>query len=131
MLEWLKKSPERTVARFIDAMNARDFAELETLLADNFLLIDDAGRTRRGREQCLKLFAKAIEVLPDYKLAPSSIVLRGDHVLISGQLLSTHSAIAKSTQWRARADRSKLLEWQSFAHGQTISLIAEIDKALV
>ena len=50
---------ERTVNRFIDAMNAQDFAKVEMLLAE-FLLLEDTGLTGRGREQCLKLFTKAM-----------------------------------------------------------------------
>ena len=110
-------------------MNARDFVQVEELLADDFCIIDNTGRTLRGRDDCLALFIRVAELIPDYRLIPSAIVQRGKDILISGKSQTIDPGMGRTTQWRARANPSQMLEWQSYAHGQTISLIAEVQKA--
>ncbi|MWV27654.1 nuclear transport factor 2 family protein [Aurantiacibacter rhizosphaerae] len=127
---WSKKTPKNTVKRFIDALNKRDFARVEELLADDFRLIDNTGRSLQGRDQCLELLVRLAELIPDYELTATSIVQRGEDILISGSSQTTDRLMGSASQWRARASKEKMLEWQSYARGSGASLIAQVAKSL-
>lgn len=126
MFRWRKPSAVETVKAFIKAMNARDFAQVEALLAPDFCLIDNADRQLCGIEPCMALFRRLAELAPDYQLKASAIVERGDDVLVSGMADTASQEMARATQWRARASGGKLQEWQSYSNKLTPSLIATL-----
>ncbi|WP_338240736.1 nuclear transport factor 2 family protein [Aurantiacibacter hainanensis] len=115
--------------RFIDAMNARDFDTVESLLDDNFKIIDNADKVLTGRAECLSLLKRVAEIAPEYQLRAKSIVERGDDILISGASRNTTPEIGSASQWRARATRTHMLEWQSYSAALTPSMIRMIQRA--
>ena len=124
-----KNSPTQTVRRFIKAMNARDYGAVEKLLAEDFRLIDNADKILVGRMECLALFRRVAEIAPNYKLKAESIVERGDDILISGESRNTTPEIGGATQWRARATRTHMLEWQSYSNSLTPSMIKTVQRS--
>lgn len=120
------KSPLQTVKAFISAMNARDFARVEKLLADDVRLIDNADKELRGAHHCLALLKRVADLAPDYRLDVTTIVERGDNILISGKSLTKNEEMAGSTQWRARAQNGEMLEWQTYTNRLTPSMIATV-----
>ncbi len=129
MFNWLNKTPVRTVERFIDAMNARDFKRVEGLLANDVRLIDTANHQLRGREPVMALLLQIAEMAPDYRLERESVVARGEDILVSGKAISSNAEAASASQWRARAENGKLLEWQSYGNVLGPSLIAKLHEA--
>lgn len=109
-------------------MNARDFAKVESLLADDFRMIDNANKVLSGRTECLALLRRVADLAPDYRLDAHSIVQRGDDVLVSGKSRTLSPEMGNATQWRARATPTKMLEWQSYSNSLTPSMIATIQK---
>ncbi|MGB3798066.1 MAG: nuclear transport factor 2 family protein [Alteraurantiacibacter sp.] len=129
MFQCLRRSPKRTVVRFLEAMNARDFEMVELLLADDFCLIDNTGNILKGREDCLAVLSGFAKAAPDYTIISYSLVERGNDILISGQVQGNGTEIGNSAQWRASADRSRMHKWQSYGYGRSISMIAELHQA--
>ncbi|MFB0613152.1 nuclear transport factor 2 family protein [Aurantiacibacter poecillastricola] len=113
---------------FIKAMNARDFAGVEALLADNFRLIDNADKELTGREPCLALFRRVAELAPDYQLEVDRMVVHGDDILIAGKSRTTSPEMGSATQWRARATPTRMLEWQSYSNALTPSMITLVQR---
>lgn len=123
MFRWKGKSSLQTVKTFIDAMNSRDFAVVEDLLADDFRLIDNTERELSGKAPCFALLKRVAELAPDYQLHVESLVRHGADILVSGWSESTSRELASATQWRARATREKMKEWQSYSNALTPSMI--------
>jgi len=128
VFSWRAKSPVQTVKAFISAMNGRDFARVEKLLAKDMRLIDNANKELRGAHHCLALLERVAELAPDYRLDVNTIVERGDEILISGNSITASEEMAVSTQWRARVRDGKLQEWQSYSNRLTPSMIATVLK---
>lgn len=129
MFRWRKPSPVETVQEFITAMNARDFAQVEKLLAPDFRMIDNADKELRGIEPCMAMFRRVAELAPDYRLNARSIVERGEDILVSGDADTTSPEMASATQWRARAGGGRLREWQSYSNTLTPSMIAMVQSS--
>jgi len=119
----------QTVRAFIEAMNARDFAQVEQLLADDFRMIDNANKELRGVEPCMALFRRVAELAPDYQLKARTIVERGEDILVSGDAATSSPEMTSATQWRARASTGQLREWQSYSNTLTPSMIAMVQSS--
>jgi ketosteroid isomerase-like protein len=119
----------QTVKDFIDAMNARDFAQVEKLLAPDFRMIDNADKQLRGKEACMAMFRRVTDLAPDYRLNARTIVERGKDILVSGEAETTSPEMASATQWRARAEAGQLREWQSYSNTLTPSMIAMVQSS--
>ena len=128
MLGWGRKSPQQTVKRFIEAMNTRDFKQVEKLLADDFRIVDNSGRALHGREQSLALLHHAERTAPDFRLVVSAMSVRGDDILISGKAETSDFEMGNTTQWRARANNSQMLEWQSYGPLLSPSMVATMQR---
>jgi len=126
VFSWLRKSPTQTVRTFVDAMNARDFATVERLLADDFCIIDNSNKELRGSGPALELLRRVAELAPDYQLHVSDMVERGEDVLVSGNSETTSMEMAAASQWRARVKDGQMLEWQSYSNKLTPSMIAQV-----
>lgn len=115
MFRWRRKSSIAVVRAFIRATNARDFAAIDDVFADDIHLIDVTGRESEGRDACVDHMRKLLAFSPDMQLHADAISSRGDYVLITGSLSGADPAIGGPTQWRARVEDEKLVEWQAFS----------------
>jgi ketosteroid isomerase-like protein len=113
------------VRAFIKASNARDFAAVEKLLADDFRLIDMGGAELSGMEPYVEFIRRVAEFVPDYHIHVSGIVERGDDILISGKATSDNPDVGVAMQWRARARGGKLQEWQSYGMKRAPSMMTQ------
>ncbi|WP_276309488.1 nuclear transport factor 2 family protein [Aurantiacibacter odishensis] len=126
MFSWLRKSPSQTVRAFVDALNARDFATVERLLAEDFCIIDNSNKQLRGAAPAMELFRRVAELAPDYQLHVSDMAERGEDVLVSGKSETTSTEMGAATQWRACVKGGRMLEWQSYSNKLTPSMIAQV-----
>lgn len=126
MFRWGKLTPKQTVRLFIESMNGRDFAQVEELLAKDFCLIDNADKELRGAAPCAALLRRVADLAPDYQLEIHMMVERGEDILITGKAHTSSKELANSSQWRARAKRGLMREWQTYSNSLAPSMIATL-----
>lgn len=126
MFSWLKRGSSETVEGFIAALNERDFPKVGRLLADDVLIVDNAGKELHGAHTCLELLRLTTDLAPDYRLEVEEMTERGDDILISGHTHSDASEVAGPTQWRARIRDGKIAEWQTYTKTLSPSIITRL-----
>jgi ketosteroid isomerase-like protein len=112
----------RIVRDYIAALNARDFAAVERLVGADCRFIDSRGGWIRGRDDCLEASRRFFALPFEFHLHAEDVVVRADHVLIRGEMRSSHPGLARDSLWRARTEGEHLVEWQSFASGESLAL---------
>lgn len=100
--------------RYIAALNARDPETIGDLLAADCRLVDSSGGWVEGRDNALAATRAFFDFETDFRLEHEDIVLRGDEVLVRGNVRANNPQLAKDSLWRARVRDGKLAYWQSF-----------------
>ncbi|RIV87681.1 nuclear transport factor 2 family protein [Aurantiacibacter zhengii] len=123
MFSWLTKSRLQTARAFVEAMNGRDFAQIKNYLADDVRFIDSSGRELQSADKCLELFHRLLATAPDLQIEIGAIAERGNDILISGRSKTSTAELRGASQWRAKVEGGKIIEWQMYSNRLTPSLI--------
>lgn len=123
VFSWLTKSRLQTARAFVEAMNARDFAQIENYLTEDVRFIDNSSRELQGSDNCLELLQRLLATAPDLQIEIRAIVERGDDILISGRSRTSTAELRGASQWRAKVGGGKIIEWQMYSNRLTPSLI--------
>ena len=84
--------------------------------------IDSGGEAIVGKENCVAASRRFFELEPAFRLTIDSAAVHGDEVLITGHASASDSRLAQDEQWRARIDRGKVVEWQSYSRHRPVRL---------
>lgn len=108
---------ERTVAEFIERINAHDVAGLAERVTEDHRLVDGAGAVVQGREAVRSAWEAHFRAAPGYRIEVASIISRGKLVAVFG---SAHGGVAERAgslpaAWRAVVRGAKVAEWQVYA----------------
>jgi ketosteroid isomerase-like protein len=105
----------RTVIAFNEAINRRDLASLERLMADGHTFIDSDGNVLAGRTDVLEAWKGFFEAFPDYRNDWSRVIARGSSVIALGRsVCSTEPALDGPAIWTARTADGKVAEWRVY-----------------
>jgi hypothetical protein len=112
----------RVVRDYIAAINARDIAAVERIFGAECRLIDSRGGWISGYGECVEATRRMLALPIEFRLEADDIVSRPPDVLVRGRMHSSDPRLALDCLWRARTDGRHLLEWQSFATGDSLPL---------
>ena len=117
-----KKQDVRVVRDYIAALNARDLDAVSRLVGADCTFIDSRGGSVRGHDHCIEASRRFFALDIDYELRVETIVAHPPDVLITGQMRSNETGLARDRLWRARAEGANLVEWQSFSEGRGLGV---------
>src|SRR5688572_2851106 len=122
-------SPEETVQRFIDQINARDAEGLSALLTADHRFIDSLGSVIVGRETMRDGCRKYFQMVPDYHIEVIRSFTDGAEVALFGSAGGTYSPDTHiesaggwetPAAWRAIVRDGLIAEWQVYADNEPI-----------
>ena len=123
---------ETVIHRFVDAINAHDIDAIYDLMTDDHCFIDTGGSVVEGRDEMNKSWIGYFNMVPDYKIKISEVLLAEATVILLGIASGTYTTdgILKSENfwetpaaWRAEVEEDKVSEWQIYADNEPIRKI--------
>ena len=120
---WDRQSPIDVARSFVDACNRRDAKAVAAIVSDDFIFQDSRGNCLRGKRELLEALAQVNAVAPDLRVEIDFATRRGDTALLTGRSVTANARLACDTQWRGRAHRGRLLEWEAYGAPSEDSLV--------
>jgi len=120
---------ERTVAEFIERINAHDVAGLCERMTDDHRFTDATGSSFQGRDAMRANWEEYLRMMPDFRIAATTLFARGKVVAAFGTASGTYAPDGKLTDanrwsmpaaWRAVVRGSKVAEWQVFVDNKPV-----------
>ena len=71
-----------------------------------------------GRDQCLDQWRRLFAENPGYSHTVDSLVVRGDQVYLSGDIVNAGGGSDEHALWRAGLQGGKIAEWQVYADNE-------------
>jgi limonene-1,2-epoxide hydrolase len=114
----------KTVKALIAAINQRNPSEISSLVTEDHVFIDSAGKVATGREKMTTGWKEYFQMFPDYEIKVESILAEQTLVAIFGSASGTYhgkrglvpeNRIEMPAAWRAIVENGKIKLWQVYA----------------
>ena len=109
-----KRKDYRVVRQYIAALNARDIAVIDRLLADDVRFTDSRGGSLEGHGHVMVATDRFMELERHFHIRIDALSWRDGEVLVQGQSSADAPELATDTLWRASVRGGKLRRWQSY-----------------
>jgi len=107
--------PSEIVIKYNASINQRDIDKLASLIDDEYVFIDTAGTSIKGKHAGIETWRGFFEQFPDYKNEFEQIKeIDGNSVLVTGKSICNYEPLDGPALWRAKIKDGKLLEWQVY-----------------
>lgn len=117
----LCRHPRDTVLATIEAVNARDWEHLRTLLADDFVYVDDTTRLE-GPRDFLSALQGLVRDAPDLRIEVHSFEDAGHMVYMRGRITSQDYRFRTRSMWRAKIRHGRMTCLENFRVASSIRL---------
>ncbi len=108
---------------FIEALNARDFAALRPLLAENLVYTDPSEQTIEGGEDFLFALCRVTESIPGIALQVDIYSRRGDRCLLTGRVVADDPMHHTPSLWDMCVQSGRLVSVHAYRRSNTLQLV--------
>lgn len=112
--------PVNTVLQFVETINHQDLIRLVSLMPENHVFIDLAGKQQYGRRTMQRGWARYFHLCPEYRIHIGEVYLVDPNVIIIGRTTGSHlnqtpqDEIRSTIIWVARVNNELVEMWALF-----------------